>query len=53
MREPSEMVKAPRMQSMVQNRQEKHLFRDQKVFAIYLFLLVLGLSASRAPAQGP
>ena len=45
------MVTVPRMQNMVQIPKEG-LFRDQQVF-LFVFNLLFGLSASRAPAWGP
>ena len=49
MREPLEMLTVSRMQNMVQNRKKAPLFRDRFFFVS----LLLGHSASRAPAEGP
>ena len=50
MQEPSEMLTASRMQNMVQS--VRKTFISRPLFLYYGFLL-LGLSASRSPAEGP
>ena len=51
MREPWEMYTVSRTQNMVQIR-KKHAYFVTICFRYFSFLL-LGLSASRAPAEGP
>ena len=54
MRECEEMVTASRMQNMVQIHKKNVYFVTRKCFLLFLlFLLLLGLSASRAPSEGP
>ena len=53
LREPLEMVTALRMQNMVQIREENTYFVTQQLFRFVCFCLLVGLSVSRAPAEGP